>query len=412
LGILDMFRRTLSKDDFAALVIRRAEAVAQPASARYDAEAFQIDFELADGRPWLMNLHNAFKDALAASPKQRHAIVDKYLASMTDEFPDECVEDALARLMPVIRDPAMFAWGLLSARLSGHTDAEGAPCRRPFAENLTVALVLDAEHATKTVSPKSLISWGVDTEAAFARALNNLRDRTSDAGMERHGGIWISTWNDVYDASRALLTDMIHRLPVHGEPVAVIPSRNNLLVTGSLDDEGVALIATLAAGILEEEARPLSGQLLILRDGMWMPFQGNLPAETARRLTLARYKRLIGTYDDQKTLLEKVLEKEGVDVFVASYHAVENTASGRITGSAQWSRDVPTLLPRCDELWLFCDRRNEVVEIEWDEAIAYIPALETPVDDLDPPRFSLTDFPDDATYDALKRRATRVRVLQ
>jgi len=411
LGILDRFRRTLSKDDFAGLVIRRAETIAQSVSAKYDADVFQIDFELADGRPLLMSLHNAYRDALAVPHKQRNDIVDKYLASMTDDHPDECAEDTLARLMPVIRDPAMFAWGLLSARLSGHTGTGGGPCLRPFADSLSVALVLDAEYATTTVNLKALISWGLDADAAFARALTNLRDRTSDAGMERHGGVWISTWNDVYDASRMLLTDVIHRLPVHGEPVAVIPSRNKLFVTGSLDDEGIALIATLAAGILEEEARPLSGQLLVLRDGAWTPFQGNLPAETARRLNLARYRRLIGTYDDQKALLEKVHEKEGVDVFVATYHAVEQTDTGRITGSAQWTRDVLTLLPRCDELWLFCDQRKEVLEIGWDDAVAYIPELATPVDDLDPPRFRLTDFPDDATYDALKRRAVRIRTL-
>lgn len=411
MGFLDMFRRTLSEDDFAALVIRRAEIVAQPASARYDAEAFQISFELADGRPWLINLHNAFRDALAVPQKQRNDIVDKYLASMTDDHRDECAEETLARLMPVIRDTAMFAYVTLSARLSGDASMETSPCLRSFADNLSVALVLDSEHATTTVNPKSLISWGLDTEAAFARALNNLRDRTSDAGMERHGGIWISTWNDVYDASRALLTDMIHRLPVHGEPVVVIPSRNNLFVTGSLDDDGVALIASLAADVLEEETRALSGQLLVLRDGSWTPFHGALPPDTARRLSLARYKRLIGTYGDQKTLLEKVHEKERVEVFVASYHAVEQTDTGRIIGSAQWSRDVPTLLPRCDQLWLFCDQRNEVLDIEWDDAVAHIPGLGRSVDDLEPPRFFLTDFPDDATYAELKRHAVRVRVL-
>lgn len=205
---------------------------------------------------------------------------------------------------------------------------------------------------------------------------------------------------------------MIHRLPVHGEPVAVIPCRDKLLVTGSLDAEGIALIATLAADILEEHTRPLSGQLLVLRSGVWTPFQGNVPAETARRLNLARYKRLIGAYDDQKTLLEKIHEKEGVDVFVASYQVVEDTGTGRITASAQWSRDVPTLLPRCDQLWLFCDSRQEVLDIEWDDALSYIPGLATPIDDLEPPRFLLTDFPDDTTYAELKQRAVRVRHLE
>lgn len=53
-------------------------------------------------------------------------------------------------LMPVIRDTAMFGWGALSSRLSGNTRAENLPCLRPFAETLSLALVLDWEIATST----------------------------------------------------------------------------------------------------------------------------------------------------------------------------------------------------------------------------------------------------------------------
>lgn len=197
MGILDRFRRTLSRDDFAALVMRRAGMIAHPTSASYDAEAFQINFELANGQPFLMNLHNAFRDASGVPAKQRNGIVDKYLASMTDDRSDEPAEEALARLMPVIRDTVTFAWVAHSARLSRETDADTLPCLRHFADTLSVALVLDSEHSTKTVSPKSLRSWGLDSEAAFRRALSNLREQTTDAGMQRHGGIWISAWNDV-----------------------------------------------------------------------------------------------------------------------------------------------------------------------------------------------------------------------
>jgi uncharacterized protein YtpQ (UPF0354 family) len=412
LGILDRFRRTLSQDDFAALVMRRAKVVAPHPSTRYDAGAFQIHFDSADGGPIVMNLHNAFHDALRAPRKQRIDIVDTYLANLTADHSEKSAEDSLAMLMPVVRDAAMFASVTLSARLSDDASAATSLILRHFADDLSVALVLDSEHATTTVNSKSLASWGLDDEAAFARALSNLRDRTSDAGMERHGGIWISTWHDVYDASRALLTDMIHRLSVHGEPVAVIPSRNHLFVTGSLDDEGIANIASLAADVLEGETRPLSGQLIVLRNGAWTPFKGNVPPDTARRLNLARYKRLVGTYADQKELLEKVYEKELIAHFVATYDAFEMTDTKQFVGSAQWTRDVETLLPRCDVLWLYCDRRNEVLHIEWDEAAAYIPELATPVEDLQPPRYLLTDFPDDAAYEALKRRAIRVRDLQ
>lgn len=206
MGILDRFRRILSQDEFAALVLRRAKVVARHASARYDAEAFQIHFELAEGRPMVMNLHNAFQDALRGPRKQRENVVDTYLASLTNDRREESVGESLARLMPVVRDPAMFAGVTLSARLSGDTNPATSPILRYFSEDLSIALVLDSENATTTVNSKSLASWGLDDEAAFARALSNLRDRTSDTGMERHGGIWISTWHDVYDASRALLT--------------------------------------------------------------------------------------------------------------------------------------------------------------------------------------------------------------
>jgi hypothetical protein len=257
-----------------------------------------------------------------------------------------------------------------------------------------------------------LLAAGLDTDAAFALAISNLRDRTTDAGMKRHGGVWASTWSDVYDASRLLLTDMIHRLAVHGEPVAAIPSRNNLFVTGSLDDEGMALIAALAADILENDTRPLSSDLLVLRDGTWQPFRPNLPADIAQRLALSRYRALDSNYAEQKKLLEKIHEKEGTDLFVSTYRAVQQTDTGEITSSAQWTRDVVTLLPRCDSVWLFCHQRNELLDIAWADAMRHMPELAMPYDHLSPPRFLLSRFPDDATYEALKLKATQVREIQ
>ncbi|QDE39441.1 hypothetical protein FIV34_09615 [Luteibacter pinisoli] len=412
MGLLDIFRRKLSADDFAALVIKRAQALAQPKSARYDAGEFQIHFELADGRPMMMNLHNAYRDTLAAPRAKRNGVIDKYLAGLTGGFDDERPEDVRANLMPVIRDTAMFSWVTLNSRLSGVGKPDGMPCLRPFSDDLSVALVVDSEHATKTVNPGTLLAAGLDTDAAFALAISNLRDRTTDAGMKRHGGVWASTWSDVYDASRLLLTDMIHRLAVHGEPVAAIPSRNNLFVTGSLDDEGIALIAALAADILENDTRPLSSELLVLRDGTWRPFRPNLPADIAQRLALSRYRALDSNYAEQKKLLEKIHEKEGTDLFVATYRAVQQTDTGEITSSAQWTRDVVTLLPHCDSVWLFCHQRNELLDIAWEDAMRHMPELATPYDHLSPPRYLVTRFPDDATYEALKLKATRVREIQ
>ncbi|MET4674894.1 hypothetical protein [Luteibacter sp. ME-Dv--P-043b] len=409
MGLLDIFMRKPSPDSFADMVMKRAHVLSPQLSARYDDKAFQIHFDSPEGKPWTMNLHNAYRDALAASHAKRGAVIEHYLLSMTHGLADDSAEGIAANLMPVIRDTAMFDWMRLYARAAGDLSTDTGPLARTFTDNLSVALVLDSERATQTVGRGQLAIAGLDRDAAFRQAVDNLRDRTDPSGMSRQGGVWISTWNDIYDASRLLLTDMIHRLDVHGEPVAIIPSRNHLLVTGSLDAEGLERIATLAADVLEQDTRPLGDQFLLLRDGNWLPFETPLSPETARRLSLARYRRLDGAYGEQKKVLETIHEKEQTDRFVASYRAAEETHTGRIFSTAQWTRGVETLLPRGDQLLLFCDVRRELLTIDWEDAVAHIPQLAVPCADLCPPRFLLTDFPDDATYEVLKQKSLNVQ---
>lgn len=412
MAVLDFFRRKLSADDFAAMVVTRARQTAHPDSVRYDAEEFRIHFGFADRVAHTMYLHNAYRDAQAVPASKRGEVIDGYLRSVIEAPTPDDPEESPGHLMPVVRDSAMFGWVRLTARLAGDADGDKHPAMRPFAEGLSIALVLDSEHDTRTVTPQTLASWGLDDDAALHRALANLRERTEDAGMRPLGdGVFISTWHDIYDASRILLTDMIHRLPVRGEPVAIIPSRNHLLVTGSMDDAGLMVIGALAADVLEKDSRPLSPQLLVLREGRWEPFSASLPDDLARRLSLARYQRLIATHDDQKKLLDQIHEKEGVDLFVATYKAFDTGTAEGIVGTTQWTRDVATLLPRSDRLVLFCSRRNELVFVPWNDAVPLIPGLAAPVGGLDPPRYLVVDFPNDATYDRLKTRAVQVTPL-
>lgn len=409
MGLLDIFRRKPSPDAFADRVMKRAHGLSPQLSARYDDKAFQIHFDSPEGKPWTMNLHNAYRDALAVPHAKRGVVIEHYLLSVTESLADTRAEDVPASLMPVIRDTAMFYGMRLSASVAGDVSTDMGPVLRAFTADLSVVLVLDSERSTHTVDEALLTKAGLDSEASFRLAVDNLRDKTDPSGMGRQGGVWISTWNDIYDASRLLLTDMIHRLDVHGEPVAIVPSRNHLLVTGSLDTEGLERIATLAADVLEKDTRPLDDQLLVLRDGNWLPFAAPLSTETARRLSLARYRRLDDAYGEQKRLLEAIHEKEHTDRFVASYRAVEETQTGRIFSTAQWTRGVETLLPRGDDLLLFCDIRRELLRIRWEDAVPSIPQLAVPCPDLCPPRFLLTDFPDDATYEVLRQKAIEVR---
>src|ERR1700733_10109134 len=81
-------------------------------------------------------------------------------------------------------------------------------------------------------------------------------------------GLYEGQWKDSYESSRILLTDLVYRLSVSGEPVAFIPNRNEFCVTGSHKHVGLkALLKTSEAPHFG--AHPLSPNRYLLRDASW-----------------------------------------------------------------------------------------------------------------------------------------------
>lgn len=406
MGILDLFRRELTQDRFADIVLKRMDRSAgRFRQAAYDPSLFCIRFQDPKGNQHTFNLHNVYADYKKAQ-HGRTEILDKYLLVFTGS-PDELDNETLLKnLMPVIRDRATFEQAALMGRLS---DGAKAPAiitpTAPFLGHLVIALVVDSEHSTASLSQKKLEELGLDFDAALTVAMNNLRDRT-EANFRTNGkGVFISGWHDVYDASRLLLTDMLYRLPINGDPVVAIPSRNDLLVTGSRDEHGIAELASLAAHVLENDTRPLAEQLFQYRDGAWHLFEGQLPDQ--QRLGKAGYVRRMRTYEDQKQHLAKIYEKENIDVFVASYRVYDNPQLGGLISSAQWTRDVVTLLPVADYLWFYCPVEKEITSVAWDKAreIIALPAAEP---SLHPERFLVRGFPSAEQLHTLKQSAVSI----
>lgn len=406
MGILDLFRRELTQDRFADIVLKRmARSADRFRQAAYDASLFCIRFRDARGTQNTFNLHNVYADYKKAQ-RGRSEILDKYLLAFGGA-PDELDRDTILKnLMPVIRDRAMFEQAALIGRLSNGVDAPAVITpTTPFLGHLVIALVIDSEHATASLSQKKLEELGLDFDAALGVAMNNLRDRTEQNFRTNGKGVFISAWHDVYDASRLLLTDMLYRLPINGDPVVAIPSRNDLLVTGSRDEHGIAELASLTVHVLENDTRPLAEQLFQYRDGAWHLFEGRVPEQ--QRLGKAGYIRRMRAYEDQKQHLTKIYEKEKFDVFVASYRVYDNPQLGGLISSAQWTRDVVTLLPVADYLWFYCPIEKEITSVTWDKAkeIITLPAAEP---SLHPERFLVRGFPSAEQLHALKQSAVSI----
>lgn len=85
-----------------------------------------------------------------------------------------------------------------------------------------------------------------------------------------------------YDAARLILSGLIARLEVTGNPVAVLPHRDWLFICGSDDDDGLQHMAERARPLLGENDRRITRQAFQLRDDRWTPFE---PPPTAPAAT-------------------------------------------------------------------------------------------------------------------------------
>jgi len=126
----------------------------------------------------------------------------------------------------------------------------------------------------------------------------------------------------------------------------MIPNRDTLIVTGADDEAGLTAMVSLAQEGLKQP-RPISGIALRL-DGddwpPWLPDPSHPQYPEFRQLQLQSHGQ---DYAEQKELLDKLHQKNGVDVFVASYSGLEDK-KGRLLSYAVWPQGPVTLLPQTD----------------------------------------------------------------
>jgi len=141
--------------------------------------------------------------------------------------------EALPRLYPKVRTR-------LQLERYSRGGGRPVPVWRPLAGNLRVSLVLDLPSRDLDLEAGHVEAWGVDFERLLQQARANLVVRSGDGRFHATGqGCFRSTWQDDLDGSRILLPYLLRALPVKGDPVALLPRRDLLLVAGAGDPEGL-----------------------------------------------------------------------------------------------------------------------------------------------------------------------------
>ncbi|HEY6329449.1 MAG TPA: hypothetical protein VI756_08925 [Blastocatellia bacterium] len=388
--LFDRLRGHPDRDDFAAIVIDAFRRAGTTEPIEYDPKGFK----LLIGGDIQAFLANIYSDYLKAQRNNREEMLKRFVAGAVGAGTGKLtLEEALPNLIPIVRTLSFHHIVNLQLQVDGK-DPEPTPML-PLGGHLALSLVVDAPDAMSYVTQDRLGAWGIPMGDAMNRALENLL-RCSAPKFERRGaGVYVSAWHDAYDSSRLCFPQMFSDLEVSGDHVAVVPNRDTLIVTGSNDSAGMAVVADIcekAQGV----SRPTSCIPVILRGTTWESY---LPGPDSPEHELFNKLRIIEQsrdYAEQKALLEKWHQATHQDIFVASYKGTRHRESGRYGSYCVWSDGVLTLLPEADTVMFFQQDKdtgeNRSTPAAWSRVREVLDSLMEPLD-VYPRRFRVERFP-------------------
>jgi hypothetical protein len=249
----------------------------------------------------------------------------------------------------------------------------------------------------QSLGDDELAEWGVTFYEAMEVARDNLQAATISY-TKIGDGFYLFMSGDTYDASRITIVEHTQRVEVNGELVALVPSRDSLFVTGLEDEAGLGTMVAMAEKPLQEPYS-LSGVPLIFEGGAWQDW---LPPEDHplhRAFKQMEIKWLGPLYHEQKKTLEAIHEKQGIEIFVASYSAIEKK-DGELLTFSEWPKGVDTLLPVTQTVVFLKGSCFAPVFADWSRVIEAFGDLMELTDEY-PRRYRVREFPDEKVIDAI-----------
>jgi hypothetical protein len=407
MGLLDLFSGKPSKDKFASMVADALRDAGIQGEPQYNPEKFAIIVKFTDGNVFTANLHNIFVDFGAANKGQREAELKKYatgIVAMQMALPTD-YQIAKRNLLPLVRSAMDEVDKFL--HMATAESEQSVLVSKSLVADILVQVGFDSEYSIRRIEPGQLKDWGVTFEQALEDAINNLRDRTTDQWTKIGAGAFIGEWADHYDTSRVLLLDCLYRLPLAGDPVVLMPTRETLLVTGSNDAAGQLALIEEAEEALQKQPRRISMSMLRYDGQAWQLFMPE--GEPGERLRALQQESLAQDYEHQKAVLEELHEKTGNDVYVATYSRLRKKDSEKISSYATWTNGVDTLLPVTDIIIFVKPGATQEAPVEtagipWDVAMTSVGALMTQTNHV-PQRWRVQAFPNADQFEQFKTKS-------
>ncbi|MGY8767039.1 MAG: DUF1444 family protein [Pirellulales bacterium] len=391
MGLFDYFFKPSTQSSFAELLIQRLQDAGETKEIVFDEESFQLRF-LDEGEESglvnLCNLYAEYNQLEDSESEQFFSRVTKALLSYQKEVPEE-YEDAKPDIRPVVRSRAYFELLRLEQQYRG-----ADPLELPYIEignHLLAAPVYDLPESLRTLDAESLRDWNISLYEVMEAAQANLEEVECVVTVIEDC-VYLYASGDSYDASRLMLTDRLTEMEFEGKPVAMLPNRDSLILTGSDDLKGLQIMLDLAEGTFNNP-RPISGTPLCFQEGHWETWMPAADHPYYARFLQLHHQSVSGEYHEQKSMLDQVFEEEEIDLFVASYFVISREESDQMISYAVWSQGIESLLPQADYIFFIDDTDAPIVaSATWEKAREIVGPLLKDIDTY-PPRFQVDQFP-------------------
>jgi len=362
----------------------------EPRQVVYDADEYRLQPKDTEA---VFYLGNIYEDYCAAPEENRANMLRGFVRtwfSAPRELPDD-FEDLQPDLLPALRSRSFLENAAWLARAEGH--AGNVWPHQIVGEHLAVGLVYDLPEFMRSIQQEELDNWGVTFFEAMEAARQNLVEKGEVAIAALGKGTYVSATGDCYDATRMIYLDLVRRFEVDGDHIAMVPNRDWLIVTGSLDEDGLKAMLFVAEKELQK-ARSISGRAFRLSDDEWEPWMPGEDHPLYPRFNLLQLQSMGQDYGDQKEHLEKLHEKTGEDVFVATFNILQDKETDEVFSYAVWPNGVLTWLPKADKLAVLRSNDDKPELFDWDRVVAVAGDLMTPLE-MYPIRYQVADFPGD-----------------
>lgn len=255
-------------------------------------------------------------------------------------------------ILPRLRDRAWFSAVRRQAELELGADQEAIDDvmlpHRVLNDELAVHLAYELPTSVTEIGPDRLEVWQLSFDALLAKALDNLRLRSTESFERAHPGVFVSPYRDTFDATRLVLPELFASLDVKGAPVVLAPTHDIVFVTGDADTGGLLQAATWAEESLAEP-RAFTAVAFRLEGEIWKPWMPPRKHRAWSKLKMLRLQTTASAYARQKEVLEALLEANGHEISVAPLRAFRTPRGDVFTASA-WVENLDALLPETDRL--------------------------------------------------------------